>query len=217
MARPLLLVDSDLFILLSAAGVLGEFAASLGLALADVRRLDALPHQLRRGKRFAEKYPQDVRSSVLRDCDRTQAVTDRPENDDFLQALADTPGIDVGEALLLATAAERPVYLLASGDKRALRLVGARPELRAIRDALAGRILCLETALNALARRIGLPAVARAFTPVRALNITLRVVFAAGESTQPDHFKEAVDSYLLDLEEDVGAGFLMHPEDGNNG
>ena len=213
MGRALLLVDSDVFILLSAAGLLGELASALGIALDDVRRLDPLPHQLRRGKRFTEKYPEDVRSRVLRDCARILPLMDRPENDDILQTLADTTAIDAGEALLLALAAERPVYLLATGDKAALRALGQSPALAPLRRALAGRVLCLETALMVLAGRMPVRNLARAFTPLRDLNTTIRIIFTAGEATDPKHFQDALDSYLRELETYVGKDFLMKPRE----
>lgn len=217
MTRPLLLVDSDLFILLSAAGLLDELADSLGMDLRDVRRLDPLPHQLRKGKRFADKYPQRIRTRVLGDCDRIQALTDRLENDEFQQAIVDTADIDVGEAHLFALAAERPVYLLASGDKRALRALGRSPALSSVRNALAGRVLCLETALAILAGHLGLRNLAKALTPLRDVNKSIRIIFSAGEATDRQHFQDALDSYLHDLEEDVGKDFLMKPNDTAHG
>jgi hypothetical protein len=43
----LLLMDSDIFILLSAAGLLERTAELLGFEMSRVRRLDALPHMIR--------------------------------------------------------------------------------------------------------------------------------------------------------------------------
>ena len=46
MSERILLIDSDIFVLLSAAGLLDDLVDCLGFELSDVRRLDALPHQL---------------------------------------------------------------------------------------------------------------------------------------------------------------------------
>ena len=63
MTDRLLLVDSDLFVLLSAAGLLDELAAALGFTPDAIRRLTALPHQVRKGRTF-RRYDESLRQAV---------------------------------------------------------------------------------------------------------------------------------------------------------
>lgn len=215
MSRRLLLVDSDIFILLSAAGMLEKMANLLGLPLSDVRRLDALPHQLQRGRRFLQKYSEDATKQALSDCKKVPSIEERPADVD-LEELKDIEDIEFGDAVLLALTAGHPAYLLASGDKRALRAVGRSPGLARLRGQLTGRIICLERALAMLAEELGLAHVARAFTPLAEANATLRIIFTAGEATAQAHFDQAIASHLHDLEKDVGPDFLIRCEGGGH-
>ena len=211
MGERLLLVDSDIFIILSAAGVFERTAEVLAFDLADVRRLPALERQLRRGTEFRRKYPSEVRDAALSSALRVPALTERPRDTGILDQLRPVSDIDEGEAVLYALMCERPSYLLASGDKRAMRALAARAEVRNVRDALAGRIICLEAAVRALVRRDGVAQVADAFTPLRSVNQTLSVVFSQGSATTERDCLTALDSYLRDLKNDLGDDFLLIP------
>ncbi len=68
MPERLMLVDSDIFIILAAAGVLETAASLLEFEPEDIRRLPALENQLTRGRAFRKNYPRHIRQAALRAC-----------------------------------------------------------------------------------------------------------------------------------------------------
>lgn len=68
-------------------------------------------------------------------------------------ALTDVPGIDAGEAVLLAAAAYFDTALVDTGDKNALRALGKLGPGHLVTTALAERIACLEQTLHYLVGR----------------------------------------------------------------
>ena len=211
MSEKALLIDSDIFILLSGAGVLKRAVELLGFDIENVRRLDALPHQLERGRKFRERYSYKVRAKAIEGCKQIASLIERPAQDDVLQRLASVSRIDEGEALMFALMTERDVYILASGDKQAMRTLATTPELADIRSSVAGRVVCLEAVIRLLVRQLGARRTATAFTPLRNSNTTLRVVFSLGEKTPKAQCLAALRSYLNDLKNDVGDDFLLIP------
>ena len=211
MAEKILLIDSDIFILLAGADILEKAIGLLGFKMVNLRRLDALPHQLQRGKSFRQKYPKPVLDKALEWCDRVKPFVDRPADDDLQQALANVQRIDPGEAVMLGLLAEQEVFLLASGDKASMRALAQTPALADLKKAVSGRVIWLETILRLLLGKHETPMVARSFAALRDANMTLRVVFSQGEQTPLDHCLEAVDSYYKALVSEVGEGFLFTP------
>ena len=58
-----------------------------------------------------------------------------------LDALAERPGIDAGEAVMFAVAASKSDSFIITGDKRALEALQIGQSLDGVREALAGRVL----------------------------------------------------------------------------
>ncbi|KKL72794.1 hypothetical protein LCGC14_2081330 [marine sediment metagenome] len=212
MSERLLLIDSDIFVLLSAAGMLETVIDLLGYAPENARRLQPLPHMLRRGRAFSA-YSDQAKARAEKQCTRVSALTDRPRNDRVLDLLSTIEDIGVGEALLYALLAEKPGAYLASGDKRAMIALAADPALQDVRRSVAGRVVCLEAALKLLVERTGVKPTARAFSPLREVkvNTVLRVVFSSAEATTKADCLEALNSYLADLDGKTGGGFLYRP------
>jgi hypothetical protein len=134
----LLLFDTDLFILMAGAGLLEETAHAVGFSLDNVRRLQPLPHMLR-GSRLKSKYPSGLRERAAAWCDTIRAIETAPdvEIQERLTGLAD---LDVGEALLFASAAMTGGSVVATGDKRACRAL-ATADLGTSRELLCGKVL----------------------------------------------------------------------------
>jgi hypothetical protein len=217
MSERILLVDSDMFVLLSGAGVLETIANLLGFELKNVRRLDALPYQLRKSRKFRKNYSKSVLDRALALCQKVPSLLDRPTNDDALQRLATTDKIDEGEAVMFGVMAEQELYLLAPGDKVAMRALAKGTGLEDIKRAVSGRIICLESVVRLLVKSVGTSKTAAAFTPLRDGNVTLRVLFSRGELTTEEDCLAGIASYLNELIQDVGDNFLLIPEVKPNG
>ncbi len=203
----LLLIDTDVFVLLAAAGLINRVAELLGFEIDHIRRLYPVEHQLTRGKKFREKYPQAVRDTALRAARAIIPLTDRPEDDSLLQRLVVTD-IDEGEALMFALMAENSSWFLATGDRRALVALSKNKDLTKLRASLAGRLVCLEMMLRKLVRADGVEKIAAAFAPVRDCDTKLRVVFSEANATSLDGCLEGIDSYLAGLRREVDQNLL---------
>ena len=211
MADRLLLMDSDIFVLLAGAGLLDRAITALGFSVEKVRRLAALPHQLRKGRSFRQRFPGPIRSLALAECQRVAAIENRPDDDDALARLIAIDDIDEGEALLLALTAESDVCYLASGDKRALVALATRDAVQKIRQAVAGRIISLEIVLEALVEAEGAANVGPALASIRAANTTINVLFGHQTDFDQQDRLRAIASYRDDLIRQVGEDFLYTP------
>ena len=111
-------------------------------------------------------------------------------------------GIDPGEALLFALAAETEGAVVVTGDKRACAaLAAATPSLE---RELGGKLLVLEPALALLLEVAGFTALVQALAQVREHNATLRVLLPQGEATPEGTFRAGLDSYLGDVRSQFG-------------
>lgn len=201
----ILLLDTDLFVLMAGANLIVPALDALGCEAENTRRLDALPHMLRKG-RLTRQYPKGVLEKAAAWCERIGSVEKRPSVK--LEKLL-IEHVDPGEAQLLATVAELKDGLIATGDKRACEAVATAPSLSEIRSRLVGKVLCLESILALLVESVGFDAVANALVPVRASNRTLRLLLPESSATDEDHFRAGLASYLEDMKRRAGA--LLFP------
>jgi len=203
----LLLIDTDVFVLLAAAGLIHRVADLLGFAPTEVRRLYPVENQLTRGRKFKEKYPDEARQAALTLARAVAPITERPANDALFQRLIDAD-IDGGEALMFALVAEHQSWMLTTGDKRALLALAQHHDLADARAALAGRLVCMETVLRLLVTNDGVEKIAKSFAVVRDCDTKLRVVFSEANATNIDSCLEGIDSYLSVLRREVGEELL---------
>ncbi len=195
-----LLLDSDCLLLFAGAGLIIELADAVEVDLAALRRLSPLPQMLRSGA-LARRYPVGLRQRAEAWCSRIAAVETAPGSQ-TLALLLGIHGIDPGEALLLAVAAETETAYVATGDKRACTaLASAPPNLRA---QLHNKVLCIEPALELILDKLGYPALAPALTQVREHNATLRVLLPQGEATPESTFRAGLTSYSNDVRSRLG-------------
>ena len=204
-----LLFDNDILSVLGAADLVDEVITILNVDRSHVYRLGSLTHMLRRATRLGAGWAEHLRSRAIAAAERIE-VWDRQPSYDLLQRFQDIPDVDAGEAGLFAALAEQPLYLLASGDKRAMRAVCQEPTLLPIRNAIAGRVICFESVIGALVDQHGHVPIGRAFAPVRAHYGTLNLVFTDHILSQPDssQCRYAINSLVRHHRAAVGEGFL---------
>ena len=201
-----LLLDTDFLVLMAGANLIAPLLDAIECDVGSARRLDPLPHMLRKG-RLVRRYPEGVLEKAAAWCEKIGAVEKRPSielQDQLLEV------VDSGEALLFATVAELDDGLVATGDKRACVAVATAASLSALRPHLAGKVLCLESALDLLLEAVGFEAISGALTPVRAYSQTLRLLLPEASATSEDHFRAGLASYLGALREEA-APLLFPP------
>jgi hypothetical protein len=201
-----LFIDSDILVLLSGAGLLDRVLKMLDFERIAAYRLSALPHMIRRGKKFQQLCDPITRNLALEACQTLNEITDRP-SDKLFQKLLDFSEIDEGEALLYGLLVEQPSCLLASADKRAMLIVGSLEDPTGIRDSILGRIITLETVLHQLVNEDGVEPIAEAFD-VFPSHKTLQVIFSSANSTDQERCLASLESYLHDMKRTVGEDFF---------
>ncbi len=206
-----LLIDSDMFALLAGEGALEPVVKVLGFDTSCCTRLDALPGMVRSQRAFPD-LSQDQADRIILWCGRIPPWTE-PGSLPLSKRLAKYRRIDPGEVLLLATLAERPNFFLLSGDKNWMRVLGSSLELQDIREAISGRVICLERLLEVLIKKLGMRGAARLLSPARKRNKTLAVLLSEGERTSEAHCREGLRAYLDELEQTLGADFFLPAPD----
>jgi hypothetical protein len=206
-----LLLDNDIFLLLSGAGLLDETIGALGFTLAEARRLDALAHMLRKRARALSKYSEEILTRAADDCTRVAVIDEEPDGQMMELFTAHGAQVHGGEAVLLSLTASHETYLLGTNDKTALRAVASEPGLSALRERVAGRIVCLEIVMQRLIELLGTEELARRITPVLRFEPRLFAIFSPVQSGRPEDCPIAVESFLAGLRRELGEDFLWHP------
>lgn len=211
MSERLLLVDSDLFVLFGAAGLLDDLAVALGFTPDEIRRLPALPHQLHKGRTF-RRYDESARQAAAARCDTALPLEERPADTATFGRLVSVDGIDEVEAFFFTTLAERSACLLTTGDNRSLVALGQAVDLRDVRDRVRGRIVPLEAALILLVRKFGASAIGRKLKPLAAVHRTIDIVFGTKEDFDDAEAVRQITSYLNSLRQSLSDDLLYPVE-----
>lgn len=200
-----LLLDTDMLVLLTAAGLLESVAHHLGYAPDQIRRLPAALHQVRRSKRFRDTYGEAVLQRIVGPISAIKEV-EPPTDLELLDVLNAT--MDPGEAQLVAIAASQECTLLASGDKRAIGDL-TRSGASGCIKAMSGRIVSLEAVLWILVGAADPRQIRASFSPVLG-HATLRIVLNEHTVASQQRCREAIRNYFNDLDEHA-LGMLYNP------
>jgi hypothetical protein len=205
-----LIIDNDAFVLLAAAGQLDRSIGLLGFTIGQTRRLPALSHMLTRslegkGKAF-QKFTEAHRQQAINEASRFTGIEARPADDEISQLLAPAIGFD---APLYATIAESSALWLNSADVAAMRKVCSSTDYDAVKKAMRGRVVSLESLAYRFIDSEGYEEAAAAFSPVAYANKTIKCIFPA--TPNPADQLESARSYLRSLCNELGRGFLHCP------
>jgi hypothetical protein len=124
----------------------------------------------------------------------------------WFDRLAPIEGIDPGEALLLAAAANGGLVVM-TGDERALRAVRL---VEGFPAAVSGRVVTRVAILLALCNKLGAERVQQAVSGLMATNKTIRVCF----SDASDDPREGLASYHRADHEELSPLVLWDPSTG---
>lgn len=127
---------------------------------------------------------------------------------EVVDALFATPGIDAGEALMLAMAASDPDSYVITGDKRALAALHDGTGLGDVRGALAGRVLSLELLFLFLVER-DFERVQAGVRSQPSADKALTIAFGLSAPASFESVRDALNSYVEHLRRLTGA--LLHP------
>ena len=192
-----LLIDSDAFTLLAATGLLERAIEHLGFVRDEARRLQPLPHMLRKGKFAKHKFTPAEAQAIEQWCDRIAPLRESPPAD-HLQVLTGIAGIDPGEAALFAWCRHNRSAIMLTGDKTALLAVSKKAPKFC--KKLRGRIACLEQVLSAMVAENGVATVFSAVSARVEHHKTLTVCFSEVNRADQAQCQIALQDYVARLE-----------------
>lgn len=205
-----LLIDNDAFILLAGADSLRAAVDVLGFSLDEARRLRTLEFMLRKPSIALRNHPANLLDRALEECAHVRELDDAPLGS-LGRPFESIPEVDSGEALLLAVTAAQSFHYLASNDKRAMRAVAQDPRLKSVRDAVSGRVICMEAVLSRLIQVEGPELIAQRFRGARAMDKRIAAFLSPVATGRPQDCLTGVNSFLAGLQKELGEGFLWTP------
>jgi hypothetical protein len=143
-----LLIDNDALLKLARYGLLDAAVKIFGVSYLDIQILATAKYSLLPAKNRLLRCKDEDSANRLEEFLTNSLPLDIANTDPSqLDALSAVPGIDAGEALLLATAASDPQTFVITGDKRALVSLCTDSSISNVANALAGRVVTLEWVL----------------------------------------------------------------------
>ena len=212
-SRLIILADTDIILKLCACNLIEEAIMSLGALPAMTRVLPTARFKIARSNKLIPRYTRAGVTRALAFVRTCASVEPGAHLADRMAGLL-RPGIDEGEALLMASAADFPDSLLATGDKKSLLTLCENPmENREIRSLLAGRVICFEALLLRLIHheqvgfeRVRESVVAGLLTEQREAtrDVTMAVVFSQRMKSNQVDVEDKLRSYLNHLRSQTG-------------
>lgn len=202
--------DTDILCIVAALDGLEAVAAGLGHGVAQCHRLAAVPQQLQRGRRLKRQFaaPEQIAARVA-------PINQIPmAEDEWVHRLVEVDGIDIGEAQLFAAALSTHDILVATGDLRALCALRAAalndPQIEAVYDAFAGRVVGLAWCLAHLASQWGLPELQTRYRASGNTNTTARTLLGYAWDATVQSFEAGLASEARHLEQ-ILPGLMIPP------
>lgn len=174
-------IDCDVAVKLAPWGLLTRFTQHLTKQeRAEVYTVSTLRYRFKLADRF--KAAAMVGSTAAVDQLLTFVASCKPplgHNSQVAESLADVPSIDAGEAALFSAAANYDAALVDTGDKNALRALGALASSHAATTALRGKLACLEQTMLYLVGRWSFDTVKTRLVHIQKLTLQLPVASEA--------------------------------------
>ena len=195
-----LLVDTDAFCKLAVSGLFHDAVDLLGANMTECGRLPALPYMLQKGRLRTTYGPASCDDMIP--IASSMPIVEQPD-ESWLDKLAPMQAIDIGEALIFASAAETGMFVM-TGDKRAL--IGLSDAAEFV-EALAGRIVVLEAILVALCDRFGPEYVRQRAQVLAASDKMVQICFSVANQDP----REGLLSYFRDFRLQLDPLILWNP------
>lgn len=205
MTAPTLVVcDNDILLKLAACDLLEAFPAAMNCVRDDLRVLPSAPRQIPhilKNRSIPHTDAQLKRTiEFIRSCAK---VGDAHEDEHML--LNAVEGIDVGEAVLIASTHSMEDFIIATGDKRCLIALAESKKCAAIRSRIAGRVVCLEQVILRLIDSMGFEAVKAKVLPAFECDAALDAAFGSGALSNEEAVIDALSRYIRNLRDATGS------------
>lgn len=201
--EPRIFVDNDVVLKLAQYGLLGRLTdvfsdSELRVVVLSTARFKLLPNKSRLKLCQSEEAAASIESFL----GQADVLSENDVNLDLLERLNDVPGIDSGEALLVAAVMENQRSFLVTGDKRALGALMSDALLED-RSNIASRIITLEGIIRALIDD-DLEMTQRAVRGNPSVDKALALVFGVSAPASAEGIYTGLRSYMNHLQSKVG-------------
>lgn len=195
-------LDNDIILKLVACNLFSEALRSLNLAESDLRVLSDAKYVFRNSRRIAKKYPLEIRESAIIIVERCQNI--QPQLSEELRDLQ-VEGLDPGEMILISATKQEESFYLTTGDKRCITALAnsTEPSLVAIRERLAGKLVCLEQLILKIINVEGFDITLFKILPAREYDKALKAIFGSGERCTQDNVLMALEAYIQNLRDNA--------------
>lgn len=202
---PVLILDNDALLKLCAYDLIDEALAALRATYDDIYVLPTAKYSLlptnSRLKRCKDEATALRLEHVL---SQINTIDDTLVDTNLLDTLIGFPGIDPGEALLIAYACQQDGAILLTGDKRAIASLASADELKPVADLVAGRICVMEVLFKSL--------INVDFTNTQEMvrgrpwvDKALNNIFGVKNAASLQSVEEGLESYINHLEQHTGS------------
>lgn len=201
---PVLVLDNDALLKLCAYDLIDEALTAFQVTYDDVYILPTAKYSLlppnSRLKRCKDEATALRLESIL---SQVKTIDDVEADSELLDTLLGFPGIDAGEALLIAYTCRQDGAILLTGDKRAVAALSSTDELRDIACILAERICVLEVLFKLLINA-DFEKTQRLVRGKPDVDKALKNIFGANSPASLQSVQEGLDSYINHLRQHTG-------------
>lgn len=193
-----LLIDVDALCKLAHWGLLEELASLTGIPMQECTTLASAKYR-------AIKAKTKLDGRVFRAIEAADRVLEaiasmQPAIEPASQSLGtfeNVPGIDAGEAVLLASLVVATDAKLLTGDKRALRALAALPPEQ--REPFLGRVICVERVIESALDQLGLEVLRSKVCPWKKIDIAVDIIMGSRCDAGEPAVREALAAYIGEL------------------
>lgn len=218
----ILICDNDIVLKLTAFGLLDDVIQSLEGEQIFV--LEAARYRLRKpGRQTRRAHSEETIARALEFCKTSNALSEEVTDEDavamgsasYFNADGQECKIDGGELALFSKAYYEPSSYLLTGDKRALYALGKHREVETrtatIHRQMTGRVVCLESSLELCICELGFETARARIVPNCNCDSATRAAFGSGLKAEETNVRNALNSYIVELEKTVGTGWIWRP------
>lgn len=205
-----LLIDNDAVLKLARYGLLTITLDVLGLSPSHVYVLSTAKYALLPSAKRLHRCKDERTAKSLEDFFSVASVLSSDSADyAIVDLLSEQEGIDAGEAIMFAVAAQDQDAFVLTGDKRALAALRSADAAGAVSDALSGRVLILETVFAALIQH-DFTAVQECVRAQPTVDKALSNAFGVVAPASFQSVQDAMNSYITHLKKLTDP--LLHDE-----
>lgn len=184
-----LLIDNDIFILLSITETWDDWVNILGIEQENIYALPSLRSMLKSGKklyRHIELLGDERVKMVQEKAESLERLILTEEQENYI-SFFQSSSVDEGEAMLFAVLATTENEFMATKDFRCLKELAQQSQEK--QKLVKGKIYCAEQMIISLYQKYGFTYVVDHFRPIRHMEKAMEIFFSDGNCADENSFR----------------------------